>query len=424
MFIKYNRGEILLKFKDLHINIKIRLFVNFIQKLTQMTVFPFMAIYFSKYFGATVAGILMIISVVAAFFSSFYGGYFADLYGRKRVLLEGEKYRFLTMILMAFFNSPWLFSPTITFILFAINNVIVGLITPANEAILIDVSTPKNRKLLYSLNYWSLNLSIALGSMIGAFFYKNHFFDLLLTTSLASLITYFLVKLYIIETNPPKINQKIKKATLTSIFASYKLILKDRLFTIYLIVGILTLSLEFQLVNFIAIKLSNEFGIQKLFGLPYLQFDGVKILGFLRMENTLLVVILGALVLKLTDKLNNKIILFVGVVLFTSGFSLLSIFNNICILILATFIFTIGELLYVPIHQSLLAELIDDTMRSQYIAVNSLRSRGALIIASLCVTLGSFVPNWTMALLYISFGAVSIILYSIIFSNLKNKIVH
>ena len=127
---------------------------------------------------------------------------------------------------------------------------------------------------------------------------------------------------------------------------------------------------------------------------------------------------------KLTDKLNNKIILFVGVVLFTSGFSLLSIFNNICILILATFIFTIGELLYVPIHQSLLAELIDDTMRSQYIAVNSLRSRGALIIASLCVTLGSFVPNWTMALLYISFGAVSIILYSIIFSNLKNKIVH
>ena len=410
-----------MKFRELHINIKIRLFINFIQKLTQMTVFPFMAIYFSAHFGSTVAGFLMILSVVAALISSFYGGYFADKNGRKKVLLEGEKYRFITMLLMALFNSPWLFSPSITYVLFLINSVIVGLITPANEAILIDVSTSKTRKLLYSLNYWSINLSIALGSMIGAFFYKDHFFVLLLSTAVASVATYYLIKLYILETNPKEDNQEITKVSLKAIFNSYKLVLKDWLFAIYLIAGIFMLGLEFQLTNYIAIKLSNEFGYQSLFGSSYLQFDGVKILGFLRMENTLLVVVLGALVLKLTDKINDKVILFIGVVLFASGFALLSVFNSAWILIIATLIFTTGELMYVPIHQSLLAELIDDTMRSQYIAVNSLRVRGAMIIGSLCVTLGSFVPNWTMALIYLSFGSVSIILYSIIYLKFKDK---
>jgi DHA1 family multidrug resistance protein B-like MFS transporter len=409
-----------MKFKDLHINIKIRLFINFFQKLTQMTVFPFMAIYFSTHFGLKLAGLLMIFSVIAALFSSFYGGYFADKIGRKKVLLEGEKYRFFTMILMAVFNSSWLFDPVLTYIFFFINSIVVGIITPANEAILIDVSTSKTRKMIYSLSYWSINFSIALGSMIGAFFYRDHFFILLLSTALASLVSYYVIRRFIIETNPSD-TKKLQKVSFKEIFCNYKVVLKDRLFAIYLVAGICMLSLEFQLINFIAVKLSDEFGTQNLFGFESFTFDGVKILGLLRMENTLLVVLLGALVLKLTNNINDKVTLYVGAVLFSCGFALLAVYNNAWILIIATLIFTIGELMYVPIHQSLLPEIINDEMRSQYIAVNSLRVRGAMIVGALGVMLGAIIPNWTMALIYLFLGGFSIYLYIIVYSKIKDK---
>lgn len=404
-----------MKFKELHLNIKIRILINFVQKLTQMTVFPFMAIYFSSHFGLKLAGILMILSVVAAMIASFYGGYFADKIGRKKVLLSGEKLRFISMLLMAVFNSPWLIEPSVTYVLFFINSVIVGIITPANEAILIDVSTSETRKMLYSINYWSINLSIAIGSMIGALFYKDYFFFLLLTTALASLGSFYLIKVFIIETNPLKSSEEIIKVSFKEIYSNYKIVLKDRIFAIYLIAGICMLGLEFQLINFIAVKLSDDFGTQKPFGLDFFEIDGVGVLGLLRVENTLLVVILGALVLKLTKNIDDKITLYIGTILFSIGFASLVISNNFWILITSTLIFTLGELLYVPIHQSILAELIDDNMRSQYIAVNSLRVRGAMIIGSLGVTIGAFVPNFVMAIIYLILGGISILLYNIIY---------
>ena len=44
---------------------------------------------------------------------------------------------------------------------------------PATEAMLIDVSTPENRKVMYSINYWAINLSIAIGAIFGGYYLKT-----------------------------------------------------------------------------------------------------------------------------------------------------------------------------------------------------------------------------------------------------------
>lgn len=406
-------------FGELHINIKVRILINFLQKLTQMTIFPFMTIYFSRHFGLNVAGILMILTIIVALLSSFYGGYLSDLIGRKIVLYEGEKFRFITMVIMALCNSPFFFSPTLTFVAFLLNNVLIGLITPANEAILMDVSTDKTRKMLYSINYWSINLSIAIGSLIGAIFYKGHFFELLIITAVTSIFCCILIQRFIIETRP--INVKATKISLPKIFSSYKEVLRDRLFLVYLIAGIFMLGLEFQLINYISVKLSRDF---QEFTLPFFEktsVDGIEMLGVLRVENTALVVLLGALMLKLTNDLNEKLTLYIGSVLFTLGFVALALYNNFYILLIATCVFTIGELLYVPIHQALLVKIVDEQKRSQYIAVNSLRLRGAMLIGSLVVIFSAYFPSWTISVLYVLMGTTSIIAYSIIYSKLEQK---
>lgn len=53
-----------------------------------------------------------------------------------------------------------------------------GLINPAGEAMLIDVSTPENRSFMYSVSYWANNLSIMIGIMVGVVF-VDYLFPLL-----------------------------------------------------------------------------------------------------------------------------------------------------------------------------------------------------------------------------------------------------
>ncbi|MDE0564157.1 hypothetical protein [Exiguobacterium sp. B2(2022)] len=57
-------------FQSLHPNLKIRLALNFFQKLTQTAIFPFITIYFVRQFGATDTGPLIILTMIASFIAS------------------------------------------------------------------------------------------------------------------------------------------------------------------------------------------------------------------------------------------------------------------------------------------------------------------------------------------------------------------
>lgn len=59
-------------------------------------------------------------------------------------------------------------------------------------------------------------------------------------------------------------------------------------------------------------------------------------------------------------KYHDRLLLIVGSLLFSGGFAVLAYFNLGWILLLGAFIFTIGELIYVPIHQALLASMVKD----------------------------------------------------------------
>ncbi|MGZ4164241.1 MAG: MDR family MFS transporter, partial [Tumebacillaceae bacterium] len=62
-------------FKDLHINLKIRLFEGFANMLLGNMVFPFMVIYFAQSFGEAIAGGLLTVNVVLSMIMNIYGGY-------------------------------------------------------------------------------------------------------------------------------------------------------------------------------------------------------------------------------------------------------------------------------------------------------------------------------------------------------------
>lgn len=372
-----------------------------------------MTIYFVRQFGATETGPLIILTMIASFIASLYGGLLSDRYGRKRVLFIGEMLRFVCYIGMAIAGSHEIDSAVIFFIFFFFSNLLGSAITPANEAILIDDSRPEQRKYLYTFSYWLMNGSIVIGSLLGGFFFEQHLFYLLVSAAILSFGCVFLIS-FKLEDNYKPFPRKGQKPT--GVWKGYQTVMKNHLFLKYLIAGILTLSLELQLTHYLAIHFAETSQAVPVF---HFSLDGTKILGLLRAENTILVLLLGLVLMRWTKSLSERTLLYTGVTLFSLGFAILPVSDDLSMLVLGTACFTFGELLYVPIHQAMLARLTEDHLRSQYLAVNGLRYRGALLIGAISVSAYEFVSPVWMTMTYIGFGIFAIFFYRSILKQLN-----
>ncbi len=351
--------------------------------------------------------------------NSFVGGYLSDQFGRKKMMLIAELMRFGAFIIMMVSNSPFFESAIMTYLMMVINSISWGLAGPANEAMLIDVSTPEQRKLMYSVTYWANNLSIAIGGILGAMLFQHYLFELFMALCLVQGVLVILVAYFIEESHSPK-NDSIKPTQhIMKLFTNYKLVFKDKLFIIFVIAGILVFSMELQLTNYIGIRLSKYMPTQSFL---FWNMDGITMMGFLRSENTFLVAILVLFVSKVSHLLNDKATLIVSCTLFSIGYGCLSFFTNVWLLILFMLILTVGEVFRVPVEQSYTAAIPPDDARSTYMAINGLKYNIAMLITSLTITLSTYLSALTMAIIITSIGLIGTLLYFVIIPKLEERI--
>lgn len=399
-------------FRELHPNIRIRIIISFLSRVVGSMIFPFIAIYFTREMNAGLAGILLMANVIIQFAASLYGGYLADTLGRKRMMVLGEWMKIFGFLGMVAANSPWWISPWTTFFMLAIVGVSSGLENPAAEAMLIDVSTKETRAFMYSINYWAVNLSVMLGLMIGGWLFKSHFFELLLALFLISLITLWMTIALIQETyTPDPAASRSKPFGVIPLLQSYKTVIGDLPFVWFTLGGIAVLSIEFQRNNFISVRLAQEF-IPRTIGLwGNLQFemDGVKLLSLLTVENTIMIVLFTVVVAKWIRNKKEQPIMYLGYLLFGAGYAFLAFSNHVLGLFIAVFVLSVGELLYVPTRQSILAEIVDDSRRGAYMAFNGFVYQIGKIIGALGIILGEAIGGYGMGLLYLCFAILGIL---------------
>ncbi len=407
-----------MRFRDFHINIKIRIIETFLSRLVGGMVFPFMAIYLSSHFSAKLAGIMLMFNVIIGAAVNFLGGYYSDIFGRKKLMASAEVIRFLAFTTMALANSPWFELPLLTFFMMTINSICWGLAGPANQAMLIDVSTPDQRKLMYSITYWATNFSIALGGIAGGFFFKTHLFELFIATSSVACLVAVLVVFFIKESYTPPAGEAKPSYLPKGIFTSYGKVLRDKLFVLYCLAGLLIFTVELHLTNFIAIRLSNEMPMQNFLSWT---IDGVNMVGFLRTENTILVVITSLFAARMISKFKDGPVLLTGSAMYVIGYTAISYFNNIWVLFAFMLITTIGEVVKVPVQHSYLASIPPADSRSTYMAINGLTFNGGMLVASLFVTLSAFVPSMWISFLILAVGMTGVFIYSIIIPQLEGR---
>ncbi|HHQ0146261.1 TPA: MDR family MFS transporter [Listeria innocua] len=398
-------------FKELHPNIRARILIQFLSKIIGSMIFPFMAIYFSMEINSKVAGILLMINVLAQFLAGMYGGHLADIIGRKKLMVAGELLKVFAFLGMVLCNSPVFHSPWITFVMLLLIGVAQGLINPAGEAMLIDVSTPENRSFMYSVSYWANNLSMMIGIIVGGWFFVDYLFPLLVALFIMSFVTAWLTISLISETLKQKAVLKKGSYGLVGMLKNYGQVLHDYRFLLYTIGGIEVMSIEFQRSNYISVRLAEDFqALLVHFGpLGNITLNGVQIVSVLTAVNTLFIVLFTVPVARFVTKRAQQPIMYVGFTLFAIGFAVCAFANNLAVLLLATAVLSIGELLYVPTRQTILAAIVDDNRRGAYMAFNGIIFQIGKMIGSVSLVFAPFIGKYGMATFTILLGVLSIV---------------
>jgi MFS transporter, DHA1 family, multidrug resistance protein B len=403
---------------DVHPNLKLRIGVGFVRKFLDIMLAPLMVIHFARLYGAATAGLMTFAIAAAVVGCTFIGGHMSDTRGRRLTLLLGEISSAAALVLLALANSPWWHSGTATFCLYLLSTSLFAIAVPANDAMMVDISTPKTREQIYTINYWSINVAFVLGSLVGGFAFGGYFFYLLAGAAVLASIIALITFVAISETAPRGHAGEVQdRGWLKTLLGGYTTALRDSVLARLVLSALLIRSIEIQISYYVAVRLSEEFGRHRLldFGPWRPTVNGVEMLGILRATNTLIVVCLALFSAWLFGRLSDRQRIVGGIALFTAGYMVWGASNAPWLLLAAAVVLTIGELMSVPIRQVLLADLVPAEDRSRYMAVYQINVQLGMIVASLCLAIGVLIPAVGMSVLFGLFGIGAILLYRSLF---------
>lgn len=397
-----------MRIRDWDRSLQVRLFGVFFSNLSFWMVFPFLAIYFADEFGTSMAGVLLVASQVFSVGANLIGGYCADRFGRRTMLFFSAIAEGVAFILFAFANSPWLDSPMLSFVAFTIAGMAGSLYHPASQAIVADVVPEKDRSTVFSVFYTSINISVVIGPIVGAVLFFNHRFILLLVSGIIFCIVGLAIRFLTEETLPDDMKAKMASGSnnwtqvIVTQVKTYGLIVKDKVFFLFVIAGILLGQTYMQLDMLIPVYMKEVIDKQVLGTLFNREWSvtGEGSFGILLSENGLLVVLFTVIVTRWMTKYPEKWVFFLSSFLYAVAMIIFPMTANFWVFLIAMAIFTLGELATVGLQESFVSKLAPDDMRGQYFAAASLRYTIGRTIAPLVFPLVAWIGfTWTFAIL-------------------------
>ncbi|EEL48138.1 MFS transporter [Bacillus cereus] len=385
-----------MNWKDFEQNIKVRLITSFFNRAVTSAVMPFMALFFAQEINKVWAGLFLILTVILSFFSSLIGGYISDRFQRKKILLltsSSSTVMFLVMTLSLYPTDKMILLFAIAYVGFIICS---SLGRPSMHAIIIDSTTPENRKAIYTMDYWLMNLSMAIGAALGGLLYTNHQKELFILLTFVSAILPIAYKIWLVVEVKECLEKKHENIVL-DLIQNYKVAIQDRAFLKVVIGSTCIFAAEFTLNSYIGVRLSETF---HPISVGNFEIVGVRMLSILNIQNMLLVVCLTFIVNKFTDRLSGKKALLFGLVLYGIGYMTVTSANTWYVLVIFNFIATVGELVYSPIRNAEQANMIPADKRGSYSAFAGLSDIGADLLARMTIIVGAFLAP-TMMSVYI-----------------------
>lgn len=393
------------EFMDLDRNIKLRALTVFLTVLLGSSIGPNMTIYYVQHFGSFWTGILLIIVSIVGLMFGLYGGHISDVIGRKRTIEYGQIAMFVGYGVAMFNNTPWYVNPYVTFIGFLLAMVGSSLADPAEQAMMIDSSTPENRRFVFSLIYWILNIGVMIGAAIGGWFFRDYLFELLLFMTIVPVINYCIVRFGMTETLVR--SENVQTTSIMSALKSYWAVLSDHRYFTFAMGSVLASVIYLQPDYYLAAHLSQTFNDYSLLGM---EIYGQRMLSLMLVMNTILIIATMGFVTKATAKWNLVRAMALGLFLQGGGFALSFLLQDFWPLVVTTIIFTTGEMISVPASQTLRADMMNPDKIGAYSGVFAVTRPLGSVIAGAFVSISVVLGNYGIAALLMVLVFVAIYL--------------
>lgn len=418
-----------MKWRDWDINLKVRLLGEGVYNLLFWMYFPFMAIYFADAFGKQTAGYLLVASQVAGVIAGLVGGYCADHFGRKWMMVFSAIGQTICFVFFTLANSPILTSRFLTFVSFSALGMFGQLYWPASHAMIADLVPEKQRAAVFSVFYTSINVSVVIGPLLGGIFFFKYRFLFLAVCTVASAALVIILQRWIHETRVTnrEENGQAKKGNwlgyVMKELADYRLIFHDKIFLVFIVAGVLVAQTSMQLDLLFPVYITEFIQKQTLFsfGSWSLVIGSKETYSWIVALNGFLVAMLTVLVTKWMQHYKERAVFIIASCFY--GISVIVFGNtlNIWVMFLAIIFYTAGELMTVGIQDGFVARLAPKQMRAQYFAASSLRFSLGRTIAPLAIPMTVWIGYEPTFIILSVLAFLSAGLYGVMFTLFEKK---
>jgi MFS family permease len=327
--------------------------VTFIDHLGGALLFPFFALYITSKFGVgmTEVGVLFAVFSISSFIGAMLGGALTDRMGRKGMLIFSLVSTSVSSVAMGLVNSMEAF-----FVLALLVGIFTDTGGPARQAMVADLLPERQRAQGYGIIRVAFNLSVTIGPAIGGLLAARSYLMLFIIDAIISLISAALVYLYLPETKPePHLGEEPESVTTT--FAGYFQVLKDRVFILFIGANIL--------LGLVYMNMNTTLGVylRDVHGVPESGY------GMILSLNALMVVLFQFPITRRIESYPPMLMMALGTFLYAIGFAMYGVISAYFMFLVAMVIITIGEMLVAPVSQALTAQMSPEDMRGRYMAI-------------------------------------------------------
>jgi MFS family permease len=385
---------------------RILVFSTFIDRLGGSLIFPFLSLYVIQKFdvGMTQVGLIFGLWSISSLVGSMIGGALADRFGRKAIIIFGLLSSAFTGILMGFVTEIRGF-----YILALVSGIFSDIGHPAQQAMVADLLPGDQRAEGFGIIRVVQNLAITIGPAIGGILAGISYLLLFILDAAASTITAVIFLTAIPETKPD-VAEGEKRDSMIDTILGYRYVVKDRLFVAFILVTIIIITVYSQMYSSLAVYLNQVHEVP------------AQMFGYIMSMNAAIVVLFQFRITKQLKKYQPMLMMVLASALYGIGFVMYGIVNTTFLFFLAMVIITIGEMIHIPVAQTLAASFAPESMRARYMAAYGLGwaipNSVAPILAGL--VMDSYSPQWVWYIAGI-LASIAVISFGYLQFRVKNR---
>lgn len=326
-------------------------------------VFPFFSLYLTRQldFTMTDVGIIFGAYAVVSMVSQVVGGALVDRIGRKPVMMFSLFGSAMAIMVMGMTGTVATTTGSARLVFVAVVVVLLGLtgaiFGPAVNAMVADLVGGPKRSQAYGLLRVVQNLGIAIGPAIGGFIATRSYLVLFTVAAIASVGYGVIIALMARETRPQAAAIPAASAAVAPQDKGFWQVLNDQTFMVFCGLYLISMTVYSQMNTTLPVYLNKSFGVSEQW------------YGLLMSLNAAMVVLFQFPITRLTDRFARATMMALGMAFYAVGFGMFGFVGALPLFFLAQAIWTVGEMITVPVSQAFVADIAPETMRGRYMGM-------------------------------------------------------